>query len=57
MSSFPEVVCSFGLGVDYGLWINDPFFEIFSGPLPSAYAHNFTTGEVVPENRVGNGKD
>ena len=43
VSSFPEVVCSFGLGVDYGLWINDPFLEIFSGPLPSVYAHNFTS--------------
>ena len=34
-------VAWFGLvwfGLNYGLWINDPLLEMFSGPLPSAYA-------------------
>ena len=35
-------------GVDYGLWINDPLLEIFSGPLPSVCKPSVCkrTGEV-----------
>ena len=47
VSSFPGGVGLGWFSVDYGLWINDPFLEIFSGPLPSVYAHTFTSGEVV----------
>ena len=36
----PPVMTSF---MNSPLWINDPFLEIFSGPLLSVYAHNFTS--------------